>query len=378
MSDPRRPTPGTVPAPTHRPRAVVYCEANFGEIDGKTANGLVRNSERYEIASVIDSRLAGQDAGTVLDGKANGVPLCRDLRDAMVSAGDNQPEVLIVGVAPTSGLLSRLERHVLLDAMSQGLDIINGLHEFLNDDAEFAAAAVVNSVTITDVRRPRAKVDLRMFNGSILDVTCPRIAVLGTDGAIGKRTTATILTRTLNAAGVRAVLVGTGQTSLIQGARHGVALDAVPAQFVTGELEAAVVGAFDAEDPDVIIVEGQGAVSHPTYLSSTAILRGSLPAGVILQHAPARLTISDFPAFAMPTPASEINLIETFAATKVIGLTINHENMTDSEVSAAITMYELELGVPATDALTRPPERLLDMVFEAFPHLREKSTIAIG
>jgi uncharacterized NAD-dependent epimerase/dehydratase family protein len=80
----------------------------------------------------------------------------------------------------------------------------------------------------------------------------------------------------------------------------------------------------------------------------------------------------------MPTPASEINLIETFADTKVIGLTINHENMTDSEVSAAITMYELEFGVPATDALTRPPGRLLDMVFEAFPHLREKSTIAIG
>ena len=46
-----------------RPRAIVYCEANFGEIDGKTANGLVRNSEKYEIVSVIDSRLAGQDAG---------------------------------------------------------------------------------------------------------------------------------------------------------------------------------------------------------------------------------------------------------------------------------------------------------------------------
>ena len=27
--------------------AVVYCEANFGDIDGKTANGLVRHSERY-------------------------------------------------------------------------------------------------------------------------------------------------------------------------------------------------------------------------------------------------------------------------------------------------------------------------------------------
>jgi uncharacterized NAD-dependent epimerase/dehydratase family protein len=131
-----------------------------------------------------------------------------------------------------------------------------------------------------------------------------------------------------------------------------------------------VVGAFLAEAPDVIIVEGQGALSHPTYLSSTAILRGSRPEAVILQHAPARRRISDFPAFAMPTPTSEINLIETFADTKVIGLTINHENMTDSEVSAAIALYEIELGIPATDALTRPMDRLVDMVLAAFPDLQ--------
>ena len=375
MSDFRHPTRFDAASHARRPRAIVYCEANFGAIDGKTANGLVRNSERYEIVSVVDSKLAGHDTGLVLDGTANGIPLRRDLDDA-ISRANPPAELLIVGVAPTSGLLSTEERQVLLDAMSQGLSIVNGLHEFLNDDSEFAAAAAINDVEITDVRRPSDKVDLRMFTGSILDVPCPRVAVLGTDGAIGKRTTATILTRALNNHGVKAVLVGTGQTSLIQGARHGTALDAVPAQFVTGELEAAVVDAFHAESPDVIIVEGQGALSHPTYLSSTAILRGSRPAAVILQHAPARKTISDFPAFAMPDPASEINLIETFADTDVIGLTINHENMTDSEVTAAITMYELELGIPATDALTRSTDRLLDMVFGAFPELGEKSSLA--
>lgn len=371
------PTSSDTDAPTaKRPAAIVYCEANFGMIDGKTANGLVRHSERYEILSVIDSRLAGQDTGMVLDGESNGIAICRDLDDAMAQAS-RAPELLIVGVAPTSGLLSPADRFVLLTAMSRGLSIINGLHEFLNDDPEFAGAAAINSVEITDIRRPKAKTDLRMFDGSIMDVTCPRIAILGTDGAIGKRTTATILTRALNAHGVRAVLVGTGQTSLMQGARHGVALDAIPAQFVTGELEGAVVEAFNVSNPDVIIVEGQGAVSHPTYLSSTAILRGSLPAAVILQHAPARKTISDFPAFAMPTPASEINLIETFANTKVIGLTINHENMTDNEVTAAIMLYELELGMPATDAISRPTDRLLDMVFGAFPDLEKKPSIAV-
>lgn len=359
------------------PTAIVYCEANFGEIDGKTANGLVRHSERYQIVSVIDSRLTGQDAGTVLDGEANGIPICADLHDAMTLFG-RTPDLFIVGVAPTSGLLSAAERDVLLQAMSNGLSIINGLHEFLNDDPEFAAAAVINAVEITDVRRPRAKVDLHMFSGRIVDVPCPRIAILGTDGAIGKRTTATILTRALNASGVNAVLVGTGQTSLIQGARHGVALDAVPAQFVTGELEAAVLEAYETDDPDVIIVEGQGALSHPTYLSSTAILRGSRPAAVIVQHAPARKTISDFPTFPMPTAASEINLIETFADTKVIGVTLNHEDMVDSEITAAIIALEVELGIPVTDALMRPTDRLLEMVFGAFPELEEKPAIAIA
>ncbi len=359
-----------------RRRAIVYCEANFGAIDGKTANGLVRSSATYDIVSVIDSRLAGQDAGTVLDGRANGIPIRRHLRDALEHT-DLVPEFFIIGLAPTSGLLSGSQRGAVLEAMSRGLGIVNGLHEFLNDDPELFAAAVINDVEILDVRRPRPTGDLRMFDGSIREVTCPRIAVLGTDGAIGKRTTATILTRALNAHGVKAVLVGTGQTSVIQGARHAVALDAVPAQFVTGELEATVVEAFRSEDPDVIVVEGQGALSHPTYLSSTAILRGSLPSAVILQHAPTRTTVSDFPMFDVPTPASEINLIQTFTKTRVIGLTINHENMTDSEVSAAITMYELELGIPATDALLRSTDRLLDMVFAAFPELELGSPIAV-
>lgn len=360
------------PNPTRR-RATVYCEGNFADIDGKTANGLVRRSDRYEITSVIDSTRSRQDSGTVLDGVANGIPIVHDLGAALRLA---DLECFIVGVAPTSGLLAPNERAVILRAIAAGLDIVNGLHEFLNDDPEMAAAAGAHDVTIIDVRRPPAKRDLHMFSGRIRDVTCPRIAVLGTDGAIGKRTTATVLVTALNDVGVRAVLVGTGQTSLIQGARHGVALDAIPAQFVTGELEAAVVAAFEAEDPDVIVVEGQGALSHPTYLSSTAILRGSLPAGVILQHAPARVVRSDFPESPMPTVVSEIHLIETFADTEVIGITLNHEDLTDEQVSVAIAGYEAVLGLPTTDPLTRGPERLLDMVFEAFPALRPMRPMA--
>jgi uncharacterized NAD-dependent epimerase/dehydratase family protein len=354
-----------------RPTAVVYCEANFGVADGKTANGLVRHSERYEILSVIDSSRAGADSGDLLGDGHNGIPVVRDLADAIRHHGA-VPSVLIFGVAPTSGMLSPVERGVLLDAMTRGIGIVNGLHEFLNEDPEFVAAAARYGVSILDVRRPRAKRDLRMFSGRIAEVTCPRIAVLGTDGAIGKRTTATILTRALNDRGIRTVLVGTGQTGLIQGARYGVALDAIPCQFGSGEMEAAVVDAFEGEHPDVIVIEGQGALSHPAYLSSTFILRGSRPDAVILQHAPARQKLGDFADVPTPDPLSEINLIETFADTRVIGLAVNHENMSDAEVTAAITMYELELGIPATDALTRPTGRLVEMVTHAFPELERE------
>lgn len=363
------PSASTYPVTT----AIIYCEGNFATPDGKTANGLVRHSEKYKILSVIDSKKAGLDAGIVLDDKPNSIPICRDFEDALTQA-DGIPDTFIFGMAPSSGLLSPHERGLVLEAMVLGMNIVNGLHEFLNDDPVFAAACITNNVTILDIRKPRAKKDLRMFSGRIAEVTCPRIAVLGTDGAIGKRTTATILTQALNNSGVKAVLVGTGQTGLIQGARYGIALDAIPSQFCSGEMEATIIEAFEGEQPDVIIIEGQGALSHPAYLSSTFILRGSCPDGIVLQHAPGRTHRCDFEDVVMPTPAAEINLIQTFAQTRVIGLTINHENMKDEQVDEAITRYEYELGIPATDALTRPPKRLVEMVFSAFPNI--KGTLA--
>jgi uncharacterized NAD-dependent epimerase/dehydratase family protein len=351
--------------------AVVYCEGQFGQQDGKTGNGLVRHSEKYEILSVIDSVCAGADAGAHLDGVPNGIPIVATLAAAVADAG-SVPDYLICGLAPADGLLSETQRVVLLDGIARGMHVINGLHEFLNDDAEFVAAALLAGVTITDVRRPKDKRDLHLFSGRIFDVTCPRIAVLGTDGAIGKRTTATLLVQALNARGIKAVMVGTGQTTLIQGGKYGVALDALIPQFCSGEVENQVVAAFEGEDPDVIVVEGQGALSHPAYLTSAHILRGSRPAGVIVQHAPKRQVLGDFPMVPMPTAASEVRLIESFADTKVIGLTINHEHMTDAEVTAAITLYELELGIPVTDALTRAPDRLVEMVLRAFPELQPR------
>lgn len=356
--------------------AVVYCEGQFGKQDGKTANGLVRYSEKYTILSVIDSEQAGADAGMLLDGVTNGIPVLANLAESIAHAS-HVPDYLIFGMAPSTGMLSPAQRTTLLDGIARGMHIINGLHEFLNDDAEFVAASILAGVTMTDIRRPIDKKDLKQFSGRIFDVDCPRIAVLGTDGAIGKRTTTTLLVQALNARGIKAVMVGTGQTALIQGGKYGVALDALVPQFCSGEVEAQVVAAYEVEDPDVIVVEGQGALSHPAYLTSAYILRGSRPQGVIVQHAPKRKVLGDFPMLSMPTVASEVKLIETFADTKVIGITVNHENMNDAEVSASIDEIELELGLPATDPLTRPIELLVDMVLAAFPTLT-KTPVSSG
>lgn len=354
--------------------AIIYCENNFGETDGKTANGLVRHSEKYKILAVIDSTKAGLDAGMILDGIHNNIPVCLDLTKAL-RITDEIPDNFIFGMAPLSGMLSERERSIMLKAIKGGMNVVNGLHQFLNDDPEFVKASRVNKVTIFDVRKPRDKKDLRVFTGRINEVTCPRIAVLGTDGAIGKRTTATILTKTLNDHGIKAVMVSTGQTGLIQGARYGIAIDAIAPQFCSGEIEATIIEAYEKEKPDVIIIEGQGALSHPAYLTSAYILRGSCPEAVILQHAPKRINLSDYPDVPMPSVTSEINLIETFAKTKVIGLTINHENMSDQEISKSITLFEEILDIPATDALTRPKDDLINMVLSAFPKLKRKTPV---
>ncbi len=353
------------------PSAIVYCEGNFAQIDGKTANGLIRNSQAYRIVAVIDSHCDGGDSGMILDGVVNNIQIYGDLETA-ITGQTFVPDTLIYGMAPSTGKLSQTDRDVVLDAISRGMNIVCGLHEYLGEDAEIAATALSCGVTIRDIRKPKASKNMRLFDGSVGDVPALRIAVLGTDCAIGKRTTATILASALNTKGIKTVLIGTGQTGLMQGAKFGVAMDAVPPQFCCGELEGAIVAASDAEQPDVILIEGQGALSHPAFCTSAFILRGSQPDAVILQHAPKRVHRCDFPKMPMPEPADEIALIETFSDAKVIGLTINHEGMSEAEIGATITEQSHILGLPVTDPLSRPAATLLALVAEAYPGLFEK------
>ena len=155
----------------------------------------------------------------------------------------------------------------------------------------------------------------------------------GTDSAIGKRTTATILTPAWTKPRDQG---GDGRYRPDRSDPAATGSPSTPSPPVLlGEMEAAVVNAFEGEDPDVIVVEGQGALSHPA--TDLTLHPPREPAR--RRHPPARpegrTRLGDSVTLPMPTPASEIHLIETFAATKVID---DHENMTDAEVTAAVAV----------------------------------------
>lgn len=353
---------------TTKKAALIYCQNQFGLVDGKTAAALVRHSERYTIVGVIDSSLAGQDAGEVLGGVRNGIPIFSDLNDALNTLSET-PSYYIYGKAPLEACIPLNERLLIIEAMGKGMDIINGLHQFFSEDQEFIDAAAQNNIQIKDIRKPPRLQDLHVFTGQIATVDVPVVAFLGTDCACGKMTTAVALNQALNQIGIKSVLVATGQTSLMQGAKYGVSIDALISQFVIGEIENAVLQAFEAETPDIILVEGQSAVSHPAFMGSLGILKGSMPDGVILQHPPARKVRCDFPQLPMPTVASEIQLIESMSPTRVMAIALSHENLADADILPIIGRYEQQLRLPTTDVLSQGCQKLVHTLINRFPQL---------
>ncbi|TRX46409.1 DUF1611 domain-containing protein [Fulvivirga sp. M361] len=356
-----------------KPTAIVYSENEFGKLDGKVANGLVRRSDKYEIVGVIDSTLAGSDAGEYLDGIKNGIPVFRDIYEAIHKLA-TIPGYFIYGIAPLKPQLSAKEKQVIYTAIKMRMNVVNGLPEFLTEDRKCMEMALAYGISILDVRKPPAKKDLHTYTGQIRDIKTPIITVSGTDCAVGKRTTALCLVEALRREGLNAVFITTGQTGLLQGSKYGIAIDVLTSGFATGEVENAILQA-QKESPDIIVVEGQGALSHQAFTSSSAIMRGAMPKAIILQHPPMRTHRCDFPKIPMPTLESEIELIEVFSRSPVIALTLNHENMTEDEVEKTILGYEQKFGLPTTDVLKKGCTKLIEKLYEVFPELVKLETV---
>ncbi|MEE9150369.1 MAG: DUF1611 domain-containing protein [Thermoplasmata archaeon] len=349
--------------------ALVLCEGNFGNYVGKTANGLVRYSERFKILGIIDSTKAGKMAHEVVEGAKEGIPIFKNLGDALSNLGEC-PNNLIIGVATIGGKLPPDFRPVIIEAIKNNVNVIAGLHEFLSMDSEFSRLAKEYEVELEDVRKEPPLKKLHRFANLCNSLPAIRIPVLGTDSSIGKRTTAIELSKALNENGVRAVFVTTGQTGILQGFRYGVAIDSIQGDYIVGELEYAIMNAYENERPDVIIIEGQGSISHPVYVCGTrAIITASQPNGIILQHAPGRRHRNirkDELRLPMPDLEKEIKMLDMFSNTKVMAITINHENMTDEEIEEAVKEYEKRFGIPCCDVFRHGCVKLVDRIRDVF------------
>jgi uncharacterized NAD-dependent epimerase/dehydratase family protein len=344
--------------------AIVYCEGGFNTLNGKTAHGLVRFTHRYRVLSVVDSHYAGQDAGAVLDGKPKGIPVFATVEDAVQGArhGKAAATHLVMGLAPDGGRLNHTARLDVKTAIRCGLNVDCGLHDFLSDDREMAELAAQHGVVIRDVRKPPPRGELHFFSGLIEQVKSLKIAVLGTDSAVGKRTTAWLIVDAFRKKARRAELVGTGQTAWMQGARFGVVMDSLINDFVSGEIEYAVWRAWQEAAPEVIVIEGQGSLMNPAYPGGFEILAAGRPDVVVLQHAPARREYDGFPGYPIHPLARQVQLIELLSGKPVAAVTLNHEEIADDRMPLVCDAVQKAIGLPTFDVLRDGADGLADLL----------------
>jgi uncharacterized NAD-dependent epimerase/dehydratase family protein len=340
--------------------ALVYSEGAFNTPNGKTAHGLVRFTERYKVLGVIDSKYAGQDAGEVLDGKKSGIPIFTNLTQAL-KANDNV-QYFVMGLAPDGGRLPYKARRDVYEAVEKELNVDSGLHDFLSKDEELVKLAKSNGCKLRDIRRTPERENLHFFTGKIEEVNCLKLAVLGTDSAVGKRTTAWIIVHGLRNAGKKAEMIGTGQTGWMQGAKYSMVMDSLINDFVSGEIEHAVHEAWKNEQPDAIVIEGQGSLMNPAYPGGFEILAAGRPDFVILQHAPRRLEYDGFPGYSIQPIKEQIAAIEMISGKKVIAITLNHEEMKKEEIAVECEKITDETGLLCTDVLQDGPEKLVSLI----------------
>ncbi len=339
-------------------RLAILTEGQFGFHHGKTAMGVIRYGPDPVVA-VLDSTLAGRHAADWLPG--HDIPIVATLAEALALA--TPPSALLIGIAPTGGRLPASWRATILEAIGAGLDVLSGLHTFLGDDPEFAAAAERAGVQLVDYRRPPERMETSVGRqhrpGSRVILT------VGTDCAIGKMSVALELRRGAVAAGLSTSFVPTGQTGMmIEG--WGVAVDRVVADFLQGTCEWLVEEG--ERRGDWVIVEGQGSLDHPAYSSVTlGLIHGTTPHAMVMVHRvgldehdfdhlpECRFPIAPLPPFI----ALHEQVAGLVAPSRVVGVALNTRVLeSDEEARAEIARVERETGLPCDDPVRFGPDDL--------------------
>jgi uncharacterized NAD-dependent epimerase/dehydratase family protein len=264
---------------------------------------------------------------------------------------------LVIGVTPPGGRVPVHWAPLLIEAAQVGLDIVSGLHTPLESVPGLAPAAARAGIRLVDVRRPPD--NLPRATGKRR--SGKRVAMVGTDCALGKKYTALALAKAMQEQGLNADFRATGQTGvMIAGA--GIAIDAVIADFIAGAAECI---SPEAAPDHWDVIEGQGSLFHPAYAGVTlGLLHGSQPDVLILCHDPLRSRIVSWPDYALPSLKEAEQLYLRMARmtnpdARLAGVSLNTAALDDAAAQEALAQAERELGVPAFDPMRTPLQRAI-------------------
>ncbi|HEY4207405.1 MAG TPA: DUF1611 domain-containing protein [Puia sp.] len=343
--------------------AIILTAGVLTGANAKTAHGLIRATSRYTIIGVIDSASAGGDAGYLLDKVRRDIPVYATIGE-FAAKSERKAKYAIVGVAFAGGRLPEPIVAQIREAIAAGISIVSGAHDFLSEMPDVRALAERNEVTLVDIRKPRPKDQLKFWSGEIMKVTAPVIGVMGTDCALGKRTTAVMITEAMKAKGVKAEMVFTGQTGWLQGHKYGFVLDSTYNDFISGELENAVVTCWKEMGADVIFIEGQSALCNPSGPCGGEFLLSAQCKGVILQHSPVREFYKGQEHTGIRISlARELELIRLYGA-RVLAITLNTARLTIDEARVFQEKIARESGLPVVLPLEDGMDRLSEIVKE--------------
>ena len=343
-------------------RYAVLAEGSFDE-DAKTATGVMRYADSPTVA-VIDSTRAGTVAGDHVPGLVTDVPVVADVEAAMAYG----PTTLLVGVAPAGGKLPSAFRRSILQAIERGLDVESGLHEFLADDAEIAAAAGRAGVELRDLRR--VPNDLDVPTGANLTAATHTVLTVGSDCALGKMTVCLELHREARRRDLASVFVPTGQTGIAI-AGWGIAVDQVISDYVAGAAEQLVVeGQARGGDGAILWIEGQGSLNHPYYSGVTlGLLHGSAPHAMVFVHEPGRELIDGDPRYPIGNLSEliddQVRMARHVRPAPVVAVALKTNRIDADAAREAIAQTERETGLVADDPVRFGAGRILEAVLSA-------------
>ena len=325
--------------------ALLYSGGLLDDIHAKTAHGLLRYSDRFDILGVIDPKFHTSMTGDLVEHCKKNLVIYENLSSALDEIRE-KPKYLVMGVAFGGGMLPDEHRLIVKEALKEGIHVVCGLHQILSEDPELISLTEANNAKIFDIRKPKKAEELNFWTGEIKNIKTPRVAVLGTDCATGKRTTCQFLVNALRESKVKTEVIYTGQTGYLQGFKYGLILDSTLNDFVSGELEKAIIDCAKDANPDLILIEGQSSLRNPSGPCGSEILLSGDVDAVILVHPAERKYFDNCEAAGaiIPDVEDEINLIEHYGK-KVIAIVINASESFDA------SLLREKLGIPVLNPI---------------------------